>query len=1121
MQKDDPLALGQIAVKRGFLSEEQLTECQGVLDSRQSIGAETDLLEIAQRRGYLTGHQTEQIKQEFDRHIRKKDPIPGFKLLSEIGRGGMGQVYKGIQLSLDRPVAVKVLPSRLAKNPSFVERFHREARSAGKLIHPNVVQVIEAGKSPDNHYYLVMEFVEGENVHQMLQKRGRIEEKDALRIIHKVAEALQEAHRLNIIHRDIKPSNILINDDGEAKLADFGLAREESDNSITLTGQMMGTPYYMSPEQARGDRGVDSRADLYSLGATFYHMITGRLPFKGDTPTIVVLKHIEEPVIPPKEHFSELSEGVNGIILRMMEKDPGRRYATPQELIEDLDAFESGQPVGSQAATTATIVGDDLADNGDAAPAPIIPGTSDAPVVSDPFFEEETEPQSSASRTLPMFVASAVSGFVSVVVVLVIIFMMKDKPEIEPGPPRSGPPPIRAAPDPARSRSGPPPIRPAPEFTPEQNVQTVDGLEGLSAEVLTSIKAAREFVRKQSRLDIEDRDFVNILARMETLLDEIGGHPVAARIRLERMYQIEQLDQDAKKRFRSIESDAGRAVGKRNYGDALLLYDRFPKGWLTQHWQETLNERKDFLLDEAKKKVDVLSSSMKDQIDDENLSSAKILLENLNAVGLPFSKEKAREFETKITKLEKRLEKKRLAGEALLEEQEAFTKLLSRTAKDVQSKRYSIALRKIKEARSSKQYPNHSRQLQHLEANLTLTDEILNSSIVGAQEKIRKDGHFPGRVKGIGLTIFKLNRDEMSSGATADAASFDNTPFQELHASDIVELAHQFYRPPAVSDLERTKRLVRFGMTIEDKKAFKIIESKGVESAAGIEAKAMAIEEIRALIDVEKYREAEQYLVSLKALYRGDLEIHNLLDQVVDRTEDAPVKRPEKVKKAWVKDLFYGKVEVHRSKRRRVQITYTFQNRAELQDWVIEKSAARSRIRRKVFGRTPEDQPNEMHEDAIEIRPRSQMGHKGIFTEDDLKIRVIMVPVRAFHVQFASSRPNSFDGIRIGWPMSFSKGGRFMGQPFPKQIQTINVILSRDKDSMRIEVEELDVERAYDIPDDANHSGHLIIRASDRSLHIRKIVITGELDRDWLESALEKKQVELSEEHSVAPVLPP
>lgn len=1101
MQKDDPLALGQIAVKRGFLSEEQLTECQGVLDSRQSIGAETDLLEIAQRRGYLTGHQTEQIKQEFDRHIRKKDPIPGFKLLSEIGRGGMGQVYKGIQLSLDRPVAVKVLPSRLAKNPSFVERFHREARSAGKLFHPNVVQVIEAGKSPDNHYYLVMEFVEGESVHQMLQKRGCIEEKDALRIIHQVAEALQEAHRMNIIHRDIKPSNILINDDGEAKLADFGLAREESDSSITQTGQMMGTPYYMSPEQARGDRGVDSRADLYSLGATFYHMVTGRLPFKGDTPTIVVLKHIEEPVIPPKEHFPELSEGVNGIILRMMEKDPGRRYATPQELIEDLDAFESGQPVGSQAATAATIVGDDLADNGDAAPSPIIPGTSEAPVVSDPFFEEETEPQSSASRSLPMFVASAVSGFVSVVVVLVIIFMMRDKPEIEPGPP---------------------PILPAPEFTPEQNVQAVDALKDLSPEVLTSIKDAREFVRKQSRLDIEDRDFVNILARMETLLDEIGGHPAAAaRIRLERMNQIEQFDQDAKKRFRRIESDARRAVGRGNYGDALLLYDRFPKGWLTQHWQEKLNERKDFLLDEAKKKVDVLSNSMKEQIDDENLSSAKILLENLNSVGLPFSKEKAKEFETKVAKLEKRLEKKQFAEEALREEQEAFTKLLSQTAKDVQSKRYSIALREIEEARSSKKYPNHSRQLQHLEANLILTGEILKSSITGAQEKIRKDGHFPGRIKGIGLTIFKLNRDEMSSGATADAASFDNTPFQELHASDIVELAQQFYRPPGVSDLERTKRLVRLGMTIEDKKAFKIIESKGVESAAGTEAKAMAIEEIRMLIDIEKYKEAEQYLVSLKALYRGDLEIRKLLDQVVERTEDAPVKKPEIVKKAWVKDLFYGKVEVHRSKRRRVQITYTFQNRAELHDWVIGKSAARSRIRKKVFGRTPEDQPNEMHEDAIEIKPRSQMGHKGIFTEDDLNIRVIMVPVRAFHVQFASSRPNSFDGIRIGWPMSFSKGGRFMGQPFPKQIQTINVILSRDKDSMRIEVEELDVERAYDIPDNANHSGHLVIRASDRSLHIRKIVITGELERDWLESALEKKQFELSEEHSVAPVLPP
>ena len=341
MPKKEDLLTGRIAVEKGFLSEEQVTECMTAQGTSAGEG-KARLLDVALDRGLLTDFQASQILKAAAGAKRKRHPIPGFRLDAELGRGGMGMVYRATQLSLDRPVAIKVLPSRLARDSDYIERFRREARSAAKLIHTNVVQAIEVGETPDNHHYFVMEFVQGQSVQDLLATKERLGEQESIGIARQIADALHEAHRLNLIHRDIKPGNVLVTPDGTAKLADFGLARETSDDSITQTGIVMGTPNYMSPEQARGVKDLDSRSDIYSLGATLYHMVTGRVPFQGESTTQTILMHLEDPPTPPKQLVPELSEGLDRVILRMLEKDRDRRYATPAELVGDLERVASG-----------------------------------------------------------------------------------------------------------------------------------------------------------------------------------------------------------------------------------------------------------------------------------------------------------------------------------------------------------------------------------------------------------------------------------------------------------------------------------------------------------------------------------------------------------------------------------------------------------------------------------------------------------------------------------------------------------------------------------------------------------------------------------------------------------
>jgi serine/threonine protein kinase len=270
--------------------------------------------------------------------------IPGYQLLGRLGAGAMATVYKARQLSLDRVVAVKILPKRFCQMPEFVARFYAEGRAAAKLNHPNIVAALDVGRHGDTHYF-VMEYVEGHTVHERIVKEGPYAEPDALAIGIQIARALDHAHHAGLIHRDVKPKNILITRTGAAKLADMGLARAVSDREAAEAeaGRAFGTPYYISPEQIRAEKNIDYRADIYGLGATLYHMVTGKPPFEGPDVATILRKHLRDPLVPPDHINPQLTNGMSEIIELCMAKNPSKRYATTADLIEDLEAVANGR----------------------------------------------------------------------------------------------------------------------------------------------------------------------------------------------------------------------------------------------------------------------------------------------------------------------------------------------------------------------------------------------------------------------------------------------------------------------------------------------------------------------------------------------------------------------------------------------------------------------------------------------------------------------------------------------------------------------------------------------------------------------------------------------------------
>ena len=330
----------RFAVASGQVSQEQAEEALAALREVEQLGGSSSAAELLLNRGVVSEAQAERLHQAIaSSKAATKVPreLGGFELLEKIGQGGMGSVFKARQKELDRVVALKVLSPRLSRNSEFVARFLREARSAGKLNHPNIVAAIDVGED-EGFYYFAMEYVDGETLAMVLAREGRLPEARALAIATDVARALDHAHHKGLIHRDIKPDNVMVTADGRARVTDFGLARAiDPDEAGADVDRFMGTPSYVAPEQIRSEADIDCRGDIFSLGITLFEMLTGEVPFRGANPMAVAATILTEPLPSIRKLRSEVSAAAERIVGKMTAKERQGRYATPADAIAALE----------------------------------------------------------------------------------------------------------------------------------------------------------------------------------------------------------------------------------------------------------------------------------------------------------------------------------------------------------------------------------------------------------------------------------------------------------------------------------------------------------------------------------------------------------------------------------------------------------------------------------------------------------------------------------------------------------------------------------------------------------------------------------------------------------------
>lgn len=403
--------------------------------------------EILVAMGAITPLQRQDIEKRVQSGLGETPPQLGnYRLLCKLGEGGMGTVYLCADALLDRQVAVKILPSDVTKNPELLSRFRREAIAAGKLNHANIATAYAVGEESGHHFY-VMEYCRGEPLDKMLKRLKHLSEQQVVQLAIPVARGLQYAHQHGILHRDIKPANIMNSLDGTVKVLDLGLSKNVADNEQsfqTTSGLALGTPHYISPEQARGDKVVDGRTDVYSLGATMFHLATGRPPFIGTSAAVIMTKHLNDPVPDPRGLNSKLSDRFASVVLKAMSKKPADRYASMNDFAEDLERLASGQPVKAnlRKAYASGVAGGDRPS-----------GRHDA------LMRKSRSERDGAPRRIPPAVLWGATGFLAVAVG-VAVFMLRShsRPSVPPPPPKETPPvitePVPKLPPPAESRPG-------------------------------------------------------------------------------------------------------------------------------------------------------------------------------------------------------------------------------------------------------------------------------------------------------------------------------------------------------------------------------------------------------------------------------------------------------------------------------------------------------------------------------------------------------------------------------------------------------------------------------------------------------------------------------------------
>jgi eukaryotic-like serine/threonine-protein kinase len=338
-----------------------------------------------------------------------------YRVERELGRGGMAKVYRGQDTVLGRTVAIKILAPQFADDQDFVHRFRREAQAAARISNQHLVSVFDTG-SDDGVHFIVMEYVEGRTLADLIAGGGRIVPDRAIEIAIDVCRALEAAHAQGVIHRDIKPGNIMLDEKGQVKVTDFGIARVTSTaDTIAQTAAVLGTASYLSPEQAQGQP-VDGRSDLYSLGCVLYEMVTGRAPFLGDSPVAVASKHVLEQPTPPSRLNADVSPDLDAVILRALAKNPANRYQTAEEFREDLERVRRGLPVNATPLLPAGTT-------------QVIDRPASRTAVLPPTERHEPEPERS-NWWVPVLVTLLILGLLALVLFLLARNLLNDEPPV-------------------------------------------------------------------------------------------------------------------------------------------------------------------------------------------------------------------------------------------------------------------------------------------------------------------------------------------------------------------------------------------------------------------------------------------------------------------------------------------------------------------------------------------------------------------------------------------------------------------------------------------------------------------------------------------------------------------
>src|SRR5579862_1010541 len=338
-------SLGQIVLEKGWATIEQINEARRLQARKKASGEKITIAEAMVSLGILTEVQ---VRRALGGRLAPPPPstaphplaeaIKGYLIEKRLGAGGMGDVYRAQQISLDRPVALKILPPHLAQDEEFIERFVIEARAAAKLSHQNIVGAVDIGEW-NGRYFFVMELVQGPTLKQVIDREGTIEEPKALGIARQIARGLRHAYLQGLIHRDIKPSNIMFTLENVAKICDFGLARDiHAGPSQADLGIVRSSPAYASPEQSRGRQDLDHRTDMYSLGVTLFEMMTGKRPFAADNTAALLAKHTTEAPPEPRILNRKITPAANELIGRLLKKKPEQRFQSYDELLVALDA---------------------------------------------------------------------------------------------------------------------------------------------------------------------------------------------------------------------------------------------------------------------------------------------------------------------------------------------------------------------------------------------------------------------------------------------------------------------------------------------------------------------------------------------------------------------------------------------------------------------------------------------------------------------------------------------------------------------------------------------------------------------------------------------------------------